>query len=280
MRLRAPAGPLPADPADDGDLPEELRVLKEEADRRLAQWEQTGTGLVASSLYDAAAWFSTGLGDEHTHDGQIGFFACGDTSESWRAFSRIDPAVFFDDPSVRLADEAESIIVLANPVQPHSEGEIVLKSSDPRDHPDIRMNYFADPHDMKVMIAVIRRALDVVAHWPGHREIGPLLLPPFLAKKHGHVEGTAPSDPLLEDLARHYASTVFHLTSTCRMGSVVDPQLRVNGVSGLRVADASIMPNVVSGNTNAAAIMIGEKAAEMIASDHAVRLTDFVGGVA
>ena len=71
--------------------------------------------------------------------------------------------------------------------------------------------------------------------------------------------------------------TVYHLTSTCRIGSVVSPDLRVLGVEGLRVADASMMPNVVSGNTNAASIMIGEKAAELIARDHGVSLSEFVG---
>jgi choline dehydrogenase-like flavoprotein len=140
------------------------------------------------------------------------------------------------------------------------------------------MNYYADPHDMKVMVEVIRRALDVVAHWPDHREIGPLLVPPALAAKHGHVAGDTPSDDLLVDLARHYSFTVYHLTTTCRMGSVVDPQLRVNGISGLRVADASVMPNVISGNTNAPSIMIGEKAAEMLAADNGVQLKEFVGG--
>jgi choline dehydrogenase len=167
--------------------------------------------------------------------------------------------------------------VLANPVQPHSEGEIVLASADPTDHPDIRMNYFDDPHDMKVMIAILRRALDVVANWPTHRDIGPLLVPPAIAARHGHVSGDNPSDALLEDLARHYSWTVYHPTSTCRMGSVVDDRLRVNGVANLRVADASVMPNVVSGNTNAASIMIGEKAAEMIAADHRLKLSQFVG---
>ena len=228
-------------------------------------------------MYDACAWYSTGLGDPHTHDAQIGFFACGYNDDIWRGCLRVDPDEYFDDPSIRLAADAESMIVLANPVQPHSEGEIVLESADPLAHPDIRMNYFADPHDMAVMIAVIRRVLDVVAHWSPEREIGPLLVPPFLATKHAYVSGDRPGDALLEDLARHYSTTVYHLTSTCRMGDVVDPRLRVNGVANLRVADASVMPNVVSGNTNAAAIMIGEKAAEMIASDHGVKLSEFVG---
>ena len=275
--LRAPAGPLPADPEDDADLPAELQALKEEAERRVTEWATTGSGVASSSLYDACAWFSTGLGDEHTHDAQIGLFACGYNEDLWRRCLRVDPDEYFDDPAVRLGPFAESVIVLANPVQPHSEGEIVLAGPDPLDPPDIRMNYFGDPHDMQVMIAVIRRTLDVVANWPSHREIGPLLVPPFLAAKHGHVAGAEPTDALLEDLARHYSSTVYHLTSTCRMGSVVDPELRVTGVANLRVADASIMPNVVSGNTNAASIMIGEKAAEMIATDHGVKLTEFVG---
>jgi choline dehydrogenase len=104
-----------------------------------------------------------------------------------------------------------------------------------------------------------------------------LLVPPALARKHDHVAGAVPSDTLLEDIARHYATTVYHLTTTCRIGNVVDAQLRVIGVDNLRVADASVMPNVVSGNTNAATIMIGEKAAEMLAADHGVKIAEFVG---
>jgi choline dehydrogenase len=274
--LRAPAGPLPADPADDAGLPEELQALKAEAERRVTEWATTGLGLVSSSLYDACAWFSTGLGDHHSHDAQLGFFTCGYNRDIWRGCLRVDPDQYFDDADARLAPDAETVIVLANPVQPHSEGEIVLASADPLDHPDIRMNYYGDPYDMEVMVAVLRRALDVVANWPAHREIGPLLVPPALAAKHGHVTGDTPSDDLLEDLARHYSFTVYHLTTTCRMGSVVDSRLRVNGVADLRIADASVMPNVVSGNTNAASIMIGEKAAEMLAADHHVQLKEFV----
>jgi len=275
--LRAPAGPLPADPADDADLPPELLAIKQEADRQLVEWFTTGRGLPSSSMYDAVAFFSTGLGDEHTHDGQLGFMPNGSNQDLYRRCLRLDPDRMFDDPDEVLGPDAESIVLLANPVKPHSEGEIVLASADPLEAPDIRMNYFGDPHDMKVMIAVIRRALDVVAHWPDGPQIGPPRVPADLAAKHGHVVGEELSDALLEDLALHYSLTVYHLTSTCRIGSVVDPQLRVLGVDGLRVADASVMPDVVSGNTNAACIMIGEKAAELIAREHDVALAEFVG---
>ncbi len=123
----------------------------------------------------------------------------------------------------------------------------------------------------------LHRALEVVAHWSAHRQIGPLMVPPFLGQKHGYREDATPSNALLKDLALHFSLTVYHLTSTCRIGSVVGSRLRVVGVGKLRVADASVMPNVVSGNTNAASIMIGEKAAEMIAADHGVKLAEFVG---
>jgi choline dehydrogenase-like flavoprotein len=242
----------------------------------LAEWQATGRGLVSSSLYDAAAWFSTGLGDRHSHDAQLAIFATCASYELWQHCLNIDTARCFDDPQKRLAPDAEAVIILANPVLPHSEGEIVLESADPASHPAIRMNYYGDPHDMKVMIATLRRALDVAAHWPAKR-LGPLLVPPFLAEKHGHQDGTAPSDALLEDLALHFSMTVYHLSCTCRIGSVVDSQLRVAGVPNLRVADASVMPDIVSGNTNAPTIMIGEKAAEMVAADHGIRLAQFVG---
>jgi choline dehydrogenase-like flavoprotein len=275
--LRAPVGPLPADPADDANLGEELKAVKAEAERRLTEWATTGRGLVSSSLYEACAWFSTGIGDHHTHDAQLALFACGYNRDIWQGCLRVDPDQYFDDADVRLAPDAETVIILANPVQPRSEGEIVLASADPLDHPDIRMNYYGDPYDMEVMVAVLRRALEVAKNWPAHRQLGPLLVPPGLAAKHGYVTGDTPSDALLEDLARHYSFTVYHLTSTCRMGSVVDPRLRLIGVAGLRVADASVMPNVTSGNTNAASIMIGEKAAEMIAADHGIHLKEFAG---
>jgi len=284
--LRHPVGPLPADPNDDEQMPAELQALKQEAERRLAEWATTGSGLASSSLYEAGAWFSTGLGDHHSHDGQIAFIPCGYNHDLWFGCLNIDTSRYFDDAAKHLATDNEAMILLANPVLPHSEGEIVIESADPAVHPAIRMNYFGDAYDLKVMVAVVRRALEIVRNWPKHENgtgvspvsrVGSWLVPPFLAEKHGYKEGDAPSDALLEDLALHFSITVYHLTCTCRIGSVVDPQLRVAGVKKLRVADASVMPNVVSGNTNAATIMIAEKAAEMIAADHGVKLAEFVG---
>ncbi len=155
--LRAPNGPLPADPADDSSLPPELQALKADAERRVTEWATTGHGLVSSSLYDAAAWFSTGLGDDHTHDAQLAVFVTGYNRDVWQRCFRVDPDEYFDDADATLAPDAESIFVLANPVQPHSEGEIRLASTDPLAHPDIRMNYYDDPYDLEVMIAVLRR---------------------------------------------------------------------------------------------------------------------------
>lgn len=275
--LRAPAGPLPADPAEDGSLPPELAGLKAEAERQVGEWMTAGRGLASSSLYDASAWLSTGLGDEHTHDAQIGLFACGYNTDIWQGMLHVDTDSFFGDAATTLGPEAQNMIALANPVQPHSEGEIRLASADARSAPDIRMNYYADPHDMAVMIATTRRTLDIVNKLRESHPIGDVHVPPGIAARHRHTPGDPLSDELIEDIARHYSFTVYHLTSTCRIGSVVDAQLRVLGVDGLRVADASVMPNVVSGNTNAASIMIGEKAAETIAFEHGLELHEFVG---
>ena len=171
--LRAPTGPLPEDPDDDVNLPPALLALKQEAERRIAEWRTTGRGLVSSCFYDATAFYSTGLEANHSHDAQIALLATG---PSPKRYSNVDISLYFDDASKRLAPEMENIVVAANSVQPHSEGEIVLVSNDPNVHPDIRMNYYDDPRDMKVMVSVIRRALDIAAHWPGNRKLGPLMV--------------------------------------------------------------------------------------------------------
>ncbi|HUC19835.1 MAG TPA: choline dehydrogenase [Acetobacteraceae bacterium] len=145
-------------------------------------------------------------------------------------------------------------------LRPESRGEIRLRSRDPHASPAIHPNYLATELDRRTLIAGIRlgrriaegstmRALIEAEYLPG-----------------AGVE----TDAELLDFARRYGGTVFHPTSTCRMGpdpmAVVDARLRVRGVERLRVADASIMPTVVSGNTNAAAIMIGERVADFARS--------------
>jgi choline dehydrogenase-like flavoprotein len=269
--LRAPAGPLPADPAEDANLPPELAGIKAEAERRLGQWFETGESLVSSSLYDAVCFFSTGLGDTHSHDAQIGYVPCGYDAGLLGDRLRLDLSTYFENPEETLAPDKENMILLANPVLPHSTGEIVLASNDPVAAPIIRMNYYTDPHDLKVMVAVMRKALEIVDNWPGDVKPGALNVPPELARKHGYVPGETPSDALLENMALHYSTTVYHLCSTCRMGDVVNADLQVSGVANLRVADASVMPDIISGNTNAASIMIGEKAADIISGAHGLK---------
>jgi choline dehydrogenase len=262
--LRAPAGPLPADPAEDADLPEPLQALKAEAERQLAEWTATGHGLASSSLYDAVCFYSTGLGDPHSQDAQIAFIPCTYDVGLYENQLNIDLTKISADAESLFATTAQNVTLLPNPVLPHSEGEIVLASADPTVPPTITMNYFSDPHDLKVMVAVMRRALAIAAAWPGPGKLGEWIVPTELARAHGYVEGEPPSDALLESMALHFSTTVYHLCCTCRIGDVVDPELRVHGVRSLRVADASVMPDIISGNTNAAAIMIGERAADLI----------------
>ncbi|WP_277188514.1 GMC family oxidoreductase [Caballeronia sp. BR00000012568055] len=145
-------------------------------------------------------------------------------------------------------------------LRPHSRGEIRLKSADTRDAPLIDLNMLSDPRDMETLVAgvhILKRIFDQ----PQLARHGGVFSDPDL-----RADGT--DDERIRELIAERADTVFHAVGTCRMGndacSVVDPQLRVRNVQGLRVVDASIMPSIVGGNTNAAAIMIGEKAADMI----------------
>ena len=99
--LRGPAGPLPADPADDTSLSTDLRAMKQEAERRITEWETTGLGLVSSSLVDAVAFYSTGLGDTHSHDVEIFTFATAGDVDLVHKRLNIDTALFYDDAAKR-----------------------------------------------------------------------------------------------------------------------------------------------------------------------------------
>ena len=146
-------------------------------------------------------------------------------------------------------------------LRPESRGFVRIKSADPAQAPAIQPRYMSAPHDRDVMTKGMQLLRRVMRQPALSRYIVEELVPgPKVA-----------SDAELLEFARQKGTTVFHPTSTCRMGSdvtaVVDERLRVHGFQGLRVADGSIMPTVVSGNTNAACIMIGEKASDMILQD-------------
>ena len=142
--------------------------------------------------------------------------------------------------------------------RPRSTGQVTLSSADPLDRPRIDPGYFTDPDDLRCLVAGVRWNLKILYQHAFDDIRGAELSPGVNVR----------DDAGLEDFVRRTASTTWHPTTTCRMGidatAVVDPALRFNGVNGLRVVDASIMPAIVSGNTNAPIIMIAEKAADLI----------------
>ncbi len=138
-------------------------------------------------------------------------------------------------------------------LKPKSRGKVSLRSADPTAKPQIVHNYLAHPEDRQTMIDGIRIGLEIAAR-PAMRA---QIREPYLAPK-------SDSETDVWAYVQRHAQSVYHPTSTCAMGSVVDNQLRVHGIAGLRVADASVMPSVVRGNTNAPTIMIAERAADLI----------------
>jgi choline dehydrogenase len=146
-------------------------------------------------------------------------------------------------------------------LRPSSRGYVRLKSGDARTNPSILYNYLATPDDQRVAVDSMKLTRRI-ASAPALAKFSPV--------EFSAGAGARTDDELLE-AARNTAGTVYHPVGTCKMGqdpmAVVDERLRVRGVAGLRVVDASIMPNLVSGNTNAPTIMIAEKAADLIKAD-------------
>lgn len=184
-----------------------------------------------------------------------GFFKTREGLDSPDAMLTIQP--FLMTPDLKLAKEA-GLTIITHQLRPESKGSVHVTAADPAKPPAIRFNFLAERIDRDCLLASMRMVRRIVEAaplaWLGAEEFAP---------------GPAiKSDAELIDFVTHNAETTYHPVGTCKMGNdagaVVDDRLRVRGISGLRVADASIMPTLTSGNTNAPSIMIGEKAARMV----------------
>jgi choline dehydrogenase len=145
-------------------------------------------------------------------------------------------------------------------MRPESRGHIHIVSADPRRPPAINFNFLSSPIDAALTVRAVRIARAVMT--------APAMAPLQVTEM---TPGPGRSDDEILDWVKKVAETTYHPVGTCKMGSdamaVVDARLRVHGIESLRIADASIMPTLTSGNTNAPSIMIGEKAADMVLKD-------------
>jgi choline dehydrogenase len=202
---------------------------------RMLQWQLTGRGPMASNVGEVGAFFAT-RDDLPAPDMQI----------------HVAPTMFYDngmhEPTARGFTSAATL------VSPASRGRLRLRSANPQWRPLIDPAYYSEPADLEAMIAGCRMLIET-----GER--------PALARFLDRPHLPARLDLTDAELAQHIrdmTQTLYHPVGTCSIGTVVDASLKVNGVEGLRVVDASVMPMVPRGNTNAPTVMIAEKAADLL----------------
>jgi choline dehydrogenase-like flavoprotein len=204
------------------------------------QFALFGTGPIISNGFEAGAFWWADRSNS-TPDAQFNFLVA----------TRVKAGI----PDV---PGGNGCTLTTNIVRPKSRGTVSLRSPDPFAPPDINPNYFSDAGDLEKTVACVKLGRAIMSQ---------AALSGFIRREHFPGEDVSTKDEL-ESFVRKHARTAFHPAGTCRMGgdqdSVVDTQLRVRGIDGLRIADNSIMPRLVSGNTNATAIMIGERAADFI----------------
>jgi len=207
--------------------------------RHIAQWRKDGSGLLATPFAEGAAFFKSAPGVDRP-DLQLHF------------------VVSIVDDHARKLHAGYGFSCHVCYLRPHSRGEVFLQSPDPLDDPGIDPRFLSDERDLKALMHGAKVT----------REI--LLAPPLKKYRHRELFGMTDgmNDAQWEQHIRSRADTIYHPIGTCKMGvdamAVVDPELKVRGLQGLRVVDASVMPTLVSGNTNAPTIMIAERAADLM----------------
>jgi choline dehydrogenase len=181
----------------------------------------------------------------------------------------------YQEGKAYVLDEFPGMSCGARQQRPESKGYVRLRSADSRDDPLIQPNYLAEAKDQSVLLAALKLARRLMASQA---------IAPYFADETLPGPQVETDDELL-DFARRRGSTAYHLVGTCKMGprgdpmAVVDPALKVHGVQCLRVADASVMPQVPSANTLAATLMVAEKAADLIRGRSAPRSADFISSL-
>jgi choline dehydrogenase len=189
----------------------------------------------------------------HTREG----LAAPDMQLQMRPFSMISKGGMYS------AEPTPAVTASCAILQPHSRGELTLRSADPREAPRMVANYLTDPRDLPTLVAGLRLIRHIFSTRP---------FADFYVAEDLPGPGVRTDEEIVAYL-RDNAQSMYHPVGTCSMGpsaaggAVVDARLRVHGVQGLRVVDASVMPVVPSGNTNAPAVMVAEKAADMIRED-------------
>jgi choline dehydrogenase len=214
-------------------------------------------------LVELVKWLLTGRGAMNTTTSQVvGFFQSSAELDRSDLQLAMRPLSFHVEPGGKVViDDVPAITASAIQTRPYSRGQVIIASANPAERPTVDARYLCDDRDVDIVLEGMHRIRDIVrqSSIAGRieREIEP-----------GGASATRES---LSHYLRATAGTVYHPAGTCRMGTdqdaVVDERLRVRGIAGLRVVDASIMPVITSGNTNAPSIMIGEKGADLVMAD-------------
>ena len=217
----------------------------------------------AGGLRDILNWFVLKRGKLTSNVGEAGGFVRTDEGESRPDLQfHFAPSYFMEHGLANPAD-GRGLSIGATQLRPESRGRVTLASADPFDAPRIDPNYLAESEDVETLVEGVRRAREIAAEEPLSGYVGAEVWPGEDVR----------SDEAIAEHVREKCHTVYHPVGTCKMGddeaAVVDDRLRVHGVKGLRVADASVMPTLVGGNTNAPTIAIAERAADLIRDDRA-----------